>query len=203
MIRLLGHTAVFVLLVHVNLSVAGDHLPPRPDWQTSADNCSWHWEEGGGIGLWTEVCTFHGMEWRVSWDEEQAAFVTRSGAELAGVAVQPWRLPASSGIDALTKVLEQTGNLSPDAPCEWRSIALRPAPRTMAFFVLAPIAPDAFAPTPLGEIPEPLCGPYGASTHGVRYFIVDLRWQGRAIFVDEGQERPLFDPASITMRTSN
>lgn len=56
----------------------------------------------------------------------------------------------------------------------------------------------AFAPTATGEVPDPVCGIYGASTHGVRYFITDLRWPDRAIFVDEGQERPLFDPTSIT-----
>jgi hypothetical protein len=32
----------------------------------------------------------------------------------------------------------------------------------------------------------------------VRYFVTDLRWPDRAIFVEEGQERPLFDPSSIT-----
>jgi hypothetical protein len=32
----------------------------------------------------------------------------------------------------------------------------------------------------------------------VRYFIVDRRWPDRVIFVNEGQERPMFDPESIT-----
>ena len=66
--------------------------------------------------------------------------------------------------------------------------------------MLSPASPQALGPTAQGEVPEPLCGPYGASTHGVRYFIVDLRWPGLAVFVDEGQERPMFDPASITVR---
>jgi len=54
--------------------------------------------------------------------------------------------------------------------------------------------------TPSGDIPEPPCGPYGASTHGVRYFLVDLRQPDRLIFVDEGQDQPMFDPSSIVGR---
>ena len=73
-----------------------------------------------------------------------------------------------------------------------------PAPRTIAFHILTPIDQAALSPTVSGDIPEPACGPYGASTHGVRYFVTDLRWPDRAIFVDEGQERPMFDPSSIT-----
>lgn len=69
----------------------------------------------------------------------------------------------------------------------------------MAFHVLAPIDPAALAPTLAGEVPDPVCGSYGASTHGVWYFITDLRWPDRAVLVEEGQERPLFDPASITL----
>lgn len=54
--------------------------------------------------------------------------------------------------------------------------------------------------TEQGEVPEPVCGAYGHSTHGVRYFITDLRWPELVIFVDEGQERPLFEPRSISFR---
>jgi len=66
-------------------------------------------------------------------------------------------------------------------------------------FGLAPSDPAALGPTATGEVP----GPYGASTHGVRYVITDLRCPGYAIFVEEGQERPLFEPRSITRLPSH
>jgi len=69
----------------------------------------------------------------------------------------------------------------------------------MAVHVLAPIHPVALAPTAAGEVPDPVCGPYCASTPGVRYSLTDLRWPNRAIFVEEGQERPLFYPSGITV----
>jgi hypothetical protein len=101
---------------------------------------------------------------------------------------------------SLSEALIKKGYLKPDSPCVWKRVSMRPAPQTMAFFTLAPNAPEALGPTASGEVPEPLCGPYGASTHGVRYFITDTRWPDQAIFVEEGQERPLFDATSITVR---
>lgn len=172
--------------------------PPKPDWQTDASRCNWNWREGGGIGLWTETCRFNGNVWQVVFDRDRAAFVTRRDNEIMSIAVQRFVLPKGAGLAALGQTLIETGQLLADAACDWQNIALRPAPRTTAFHMLAPTDPAALRPTALGEVPEPVCGPYGASTHGVRYFITDLRWPDVAIFVEEGQERPMFDPSSIT-----
>ena len=199
--------SVRVLLAGLAVLGACSHLPveeasrpPRPDWQTDAGRCSWHWREGGGLGLWTETCRLSTGLWQVSWDAGRSAFVQRHEGDVIGIVVQSWPLPGDTGVQALTPALTRAGQLAAHADCQWKPVALRPAPRTTSFFVLSPAAPQALGPTAQGEVPEPLCGPYGASTHGVRYFIVDLRWPGLAVFVDEGQERPMFDAASITPR---
>ena len=176
----------------------GSSRPPLPAWQTDAANCSWQWREGRGLGLWAETCDFNGSAWQVVWDEGRAAFVTHNDDTDMGIAVQAFALPYGAGMDALGQTLVAAGALDANAACAWQVTALRPAPGTMAFHVLAPTDPAALAPTAEGEVPDPVCGPYGASTHGIRYFITDLRWPGLAVFVEEGQERPLFDPASIT-----
>lgn len=169
-----------------------------PDWQTDSVNCSWHWREGGGIGLWAETCRFNGAIWEVVWDENLAAFVTRNDATLIGLAIQAFPLSSGESISALSETLVEAGSLDANHACIWRAVGLRPAPRTMAFYFLTPTDTAALSPTLSGDVPEPVCGPYGASTHGVRYFMTDLRWPDRAIFVEEGQERPMFDPSSIT-----
>ena len=145
------------------------------------------------------------------WDGPLAAFVLRHEGRIQATVVQSWALPLGQGTDAsspvsthrltraLTRALREAGALAPQAPCHWQAIAPRPAPRTQAFRALVPRDPKALAPTALGEVPEPVCAPYGASTHGVRYFMFDRRWPGQAVFVDEGQERPMFDPASIVV----
>ena len=183
------------LTAHAN----GDSRPPVPTWHTDARHCSWHWREGGGVGLWAESCKLSTGRWQVVWDAGRSAFVLQHNGAVQGVVVQSWPLPPGGGLAALTRALVDAGQLAPDAECRWTPVPLRPAPRTMAFFTLSPTAPDALAPTAQGEIPAPRCGPYGASTHGVRYFITDLRWPDRAIFVEEGQERPMFEPRSITV----
>ena len=179
-------------------SIEGD-TPPRPNWQTDADRCSWHWQQGGGLGLWAETCQFSTGRWQVSWDDRLRAFVLQRDAMTVGLVVQPWTIAAGAGLEGLKRALIGAGHLESNADCRWKSVPIRPAPRTRAHFVLAPSSPDALKPTPQGEVPEPMCGPYGASTHGVRYFIVDLSRPDLAIFVDEGQERPLFDAGSITV----
>lgn len=192
--------AALILAIAVPVPTLADSSlrPPMPDWQTAPASCAWHWREGGGLGLWAETCVFNGATWQVDWDADRAVFVTRAGDAVMGIAVQGFTLPPGSGISALTEVLVATGHLDPEAACAWQTIRLRPAPRTMAFHVLGPTDPQSLASTAEGEIPEPVCGPYGVSTHGLRFFVTDLHWPKRAIFVEEGQERPLFDPSSIT-----
>jgi hypothetical protein len=198
MIRAVITVAVFAATSPVMAQANGGIRPDMPEWQTDAANCSWHWREGGGIGLWAETCRFNDRTWQVVWYEDQAAFVTRADDSEMGIAVQVFDLPSGSSISALGQTLIEAGALDANAACIWDAIALRPAPRTMAFHVLTPADQTALGPTPSGDIPEPACGPYGASTHGLRYFLTDLRWSDVAVFIDEGQERPLFDPASIT-----
>ncbi len=189
----------FVIVLTVPAAALADTTrPPMPGWHSDLEACVWHWREGGGIGLWAEICVFNGTVWQVRWDDERAAFVTRSGDGVMGVAVQGFTLPPGAGIAALSNTLIAADHLEAEAACAWQAIALRPAPPTMTFYVLTPTDPETLAPSAVGEVPDPVCGAYGVSTHGVRYFITDLRWPDHAIFVDEGQERPLFDPSSIT-----
>jgi hypothetical protein len=173
--------------------------PPVPDWQTDAA-CTWEWREGGGIGLWTERCALSTGLWEVVWREEAGAFVQEAGGAEMGIVVQPFAFDPADPEPLRLRLLE-AGGLGADAPCAFEGAAVRPAPRTVGFLVLMPTVPDAFAPTATGDVPDPLCGPYGASTHGVRYIVTDLRWPGVAVFVEEGQERPMFDPASLTAVT--
>ena len=196
---------MLVLTLLVSACGTRDHFarPSMPNWQTDAATCEWHWREGGGIGLWAESCVLNGATWQVIWDADRAAFANRRDGALMGIAVQGFALPPGAGIAALNETLIAAGQLEPDAACAWRAIALRAFPRTMTLHSLAPIDSAAFAPTANGEVPNPICGPYGASTHGARYFITDLRWPNVAIFVEEGQERPLFDPRSINWILTN
>jgi hypothetical protein len=189
MIRVLS-----VLLLAATPAAADEARPPIPDWQTDAA-CTWDWREGGGFGLWTERCALSTGLWEIVWDEEAGAFMQVVEGEPFALLVQPF---AVADRDALRLRLLDAGGLGPDAPCAFEPAAIRPGPKTMTTYVLMPTVENAFAPTAEGDVPDPLCGPYGASTHGVRYLVEDLRWPGVAVFVEEGQERPMFAPMSLT-----
>lgn len=199
----LGFTALLAYSLATGMLHAGQDalspIPLTPSWQTDARHCEWVWREGGSLGLWTETCTLQDGRWDVVWDETQAAFVSRRNGETMGVVVQILRLPGDQDPERFTASLQKAGLLGLDADCAWERITLWPATPSMTFSRFAPLAPDALAMTPQGEVPEPQCGPYGHSTHGVRYFIQDQRWPDRVIFVDEGQERGLFDIRSVTL----
>jgi hypothetical protein len=187
-------------LLLLTLGACSSYQPPKPQWQTDKQQCSWHWIEGGNLGLWAETCNLSTGQWTVGWSSTENAFVLKRDKDIQRIVIQRWEISPEKGIHSLSRELIKRGYLGPDAPCVWKRVAMRAAPRTMAFFVFAPAASDALSPTTSGEVPDPLCGPYGASTHGVRYFITDTRWPGQALFVEEGQERPMFDPVSITVR---
>lgn len=174
-------------------------LPSKPDWHTSKNDCSWQWIQGGGLAMWSETCLLSTGRWSMVWDEIQHGFVLHHQNQIVDLVVQPWKISPDRGISSLSKSLSEAGYLAADNDCQWESVPIRKSPRTMSSYMLRSSKPDALAPSAQGEVPEALCGPYGQSTHGVRYFIVDLRWPDLAIFVNEGQERPMFDPASISV----
>lgn len=198
MIRAAITTAIFAVVSPTIGHANGSSLPAMPEWQTDSHNCSWHWREGGGIGLWAETCRFNDARWQVVWDDDLAAFVTKNDDTVIGLAVQAFTLSGGASIATLSETLVEAGSLDANHACIWQTSALRPAPRTIVFHILTPMDQAALRPTVSGDIPDPACGPYGASTHGVRYFMTDLRLPDRVVFVEEGQERPMFDPLSIT-----
>ena len=55
----------------------------------------------------------------------------------------------------------------------------------------------AFDATPSDEVPEPPCGDYGWSTHGLRYFMTDIRHPDNVLYLNEGQDGMMFDPRTV------
>ncbi len=187
-----------VLVVLVASQAVAGARPPVPDWQTDADACAWEWQSGGGIGFWAERCVLGGALWAIAWDAARAGFVQTRDGTAQGMVVQPFRIGSGPVDGAIHAALIARGAVDAAAPCRVVTVAAWPVPNSMTTHVLTPTAADALAMTASGEVPDPVCGPYGVSTHGLRYLATDLRWPGLAVFVEAGQERPLFDPASLS-----
>ena len=192
----LAATALAVACAH-----AVNDQPPPVD-RLVAEGCRWERVEGGGLSLWAQACDLATGRWRLAWNTQRRGFEVTVNGQAHALVVQPWQVEADgaqAGHAAVVAALKAAGHLPPDSSCRLAPAAVRPLPRTAATFVLAPPVPVPPV-TASGEVPEPPCGAYGASTHGVRYFLTDLRWPGLAVFIDEGQEQPMFDPRSISVR---
>lgn len=190
------------ILIAASTINAAELRPPKPETSsTSAQGqCRWVWVQGRGIGLWSEACTLPTGRWRVVWRAKTQSFELQRNGRRTDTVVRLWSVAPDDPLETLLKTLKAEG-LVPDNEerCVFLPKAIRPDVRTRAFFVIKPQAGDPPAVTPSGEIPEPPCGDLGASTHGVRYFMTDLRAPGRVVFVNEGQDGLMFDPRSITL----
>jgi hypothetical protein len=57
----------------------------------------------------------------------------------------------------------------------------------------------ALRATPRDQVPDPPCGAYGWSTHGVRAFVVDPRAPRWVVYVNLGQDGTLIDPDTLAI----
>jgi hypothetical protein len=161
-----------------------------------AAGCRWEPVAGGGLALWTQACDLATGQWRVAWNPSNQAFVLQVDGRPQSVVVQSWALAGGQGPQSVVAALKAAGQLPTQSDCRLVPARVRPLPPRLAGYVLAAPVPVP-AVTASGEIPEPPCGPYGVSTHGVRYFAFDPQRPDRVVFIDEGQDQPLFDARSL------
>jgi len=85
------------------------------------------------------------------------------------------------------------------ADCQFKPVNIRPAPQTIAFYDIRPEGERLkdYEWAPKDQVPDPPCGEYGWSTHGIRYFISDLRQPELILYVNEGQDGTMIEPGSI------
>jgi hypothetical protein len=174
--------------------------PAPPASRVDPAACTWVWAEMAGFGLWTERCALSTGLWRIVADPKLPGLVLMADDTPMLVAVQAFAKPAAAGIEAILPALVQGGYVPAD-DCVFAPVALRPAARTVATFEIVPVGARlaAFEATPEDLIPDPPCGAYGWSTHGVRCFVSDLRRPGTILYIDEGQDGTLIAPETLTV----
>lgn len=175
--------------------------PPQPTHSRFPDRCRWEWKTGGGLGVWAEHCELDTGVWELRNDPDLPGFVlTVDGIDEAAV-LQVFRKPPGADISAILPELRQRGYIPDDGECIFAPADIRPAERTIAFFDIRPTGArkTAFEATPEDEVPDPPCGDYGWSTHGVRYFMTDSRFPDRVVYINTGQDGLMFDPETVTL----
>lgn len=191
--------ALFAVVVQLAFLIGQAARAQTPPAGLSAPDagCRWVFAEGGGFGLWTQECRLATGLWRVQWRTDLGGFALFRDDDPQAVVLRPWPLPLADQPASVLPGLRAAG-LAPENPdCTLVPAALRPLPRTMRTLQLRPAEGWPPARAEDASVPEPPCGPLGASTHAVRYALTDLRWPEWVVFVDEGQDGTLIAPQTL------
>jgi len=176
--------------------------PPQPtESAVDATKCQWEWKQGGGVGVWAERCALDTGVWELKFEESLLGFVLTVDGNAGETVLQLFKKPADADISAILPDLRKRGTIPDDELCVFEPAAIRAAPRTIAFFDIQPTGDRkaAFDATPSDDVPEPPCGDYGWSTHGLRYFMTDIRHADSVLYLNEGQDGMMFDPRTVTI----
>jgi hypothetical protein len=193
-------------------SSAFAQTPAMPTHGTDPEKCVWEWKQqelpdGGTLGVWAERCAFDTGDWELVWAADLPGFNLAVDGEPQFTVIQVFDKPAEAEPSAILPELRERGYIPDDDECILEPAAdsvlatIGPSPRTQAFFEVRPTGARlaALEATPADEVPEPPCGEYGWSTHGVRYFMTDITHATRVIYVNLGQDGTMFDPRTIIL----
>lgn len=198
-ISLLSVILTALLLQHP--TARAEDRPAEPKTKTDAA-CSWVWTEGDGISLWTEACKLPTGSWAVKWKDTIPGFELEANGQPVLTVVHVLKKPADAPLRAVLPSLIKAG-LIPDTPdCVLKPAVIKTRPPGTTAFEIRPEGArlKALESTPQDEVPEPPCGDYGWSTHGIRYVLVNPSHPDTVVYVDEGQDGTMIAPETIRLR---
>ncbi len=154
-----------------------------------------------GVSVATQACRYSTGLWRVEVDPALPGLALWRDAERVTTVLQVFRKPADAPIDVILPQLVAQGRVPDVEDCRFVAVSMRAAARSIAFHQVRPVGKRlaAIEARIRDEVPEPACGDYGWSTHGVRYFMTDTLRPDRVLYIDEGQDGTLIDAAGITV----
>ena len=188
----------------IGLASAGCGVAPqaRVPVAAPASACQWQWLEAGPLRVRVEDCRHATGHWRVRHDPDLPGLALWRDGERVQTVLHWLRKPESADVRAVMATLQAGGHVPPGEDCVFREVPGPVQPAGTRRHEIRPAGErlKAFEATPRDQVPDPPCGAYGWSTHGVRYFLTDARQPGWVLFVDIGQDGTQVDPASISWR---
>ena len=194
---------VLALLLCAAPALAADppsDAPPKPGWSSSAKDCNWVWREGGGVGLWTEVCDFGNGLRAVAYDAARDLFTTTVDGKPDMTVLRQFREPG--GPEALAAALKKQGLLLDSAECQMVKVPDTAAPAGWTGWNVMPTGKlkEAFDKEVQEQVPEPPCGELGYTADSVTFFMVKDDAPGRVFHVDLGQDASMLDIKTIRLQ---
>lgn len=154
-----------------------------------------------GLQVQAQDCHYATGHWRVLADAGLPGFALWRDNERIATVIHVLRTPAAAPLSSVLSALAARGLIPPDE-CVFAPADLRIAPAAgRRHHEIRPQGQRLarLRATPADQVPDPPCGDYGASTHGVRYFITDVRHPGWVLYVNLGQDGTQIEPSSIAI----
>ncbi|MFO1123732.1 MAG: hypothetical protein U1F47_15605 [Hyphomicrobiales bacterium] len=180
-------------------TVAGQ--PSRPFYATDQKLCSWSWQTGAGVGLWTEDCTFDNGRWNVAYDKTQDFFGLHvDNGELYPV-LRHFRVDPAKGLDALLPDLKRRGLVLDSPDCVFMKSEEQWGAPGWTMWQVMPVGKvkAAFEALPKDEVPEPPCGQTGYAVDSIGFFMTHADHPDRVLYVNLGQDGTMIDPFSVQL----
>jgi len=184
-------------------SCAGTHLSPAtapPALAEAAGNaCVIEHFQVENLHVDGQSCRYATGHWHLRLEPALPGLALWRDEERIDTVVQLFPRDPDVPVDTVLATLRTRGYIPPDHDCVFEPAKLWAAPRTIAFFQVQPVGErlQRLKATPRDEVPDPPCGDYGWSTHGVRYFLTDLRAPQWLVYVNEGQDGTLVNPRTL------
>lgn len=175
---------------------------PQPFYVSSVANCKSVWKTGKGIGLWAEDCNFGGEHWTLNYNEADDAFVLGNGTTANNVAIiRQFHKKASDGLAVLLPELRAKKFIPDDDECKFEVSKGKAKIPHMTIYDIMPTGKrkEEYDKAPQDEIPDPPCGDLGFAVDFQAYFMIDDRTPDRVLYLNEGQDVPMFDAYSFKL----
>lgn len=156
-------------------------------------------------GLWLQAqdCRLSTGHWRVLAEPALPGLALWRDGDRQATVLQVFTKPADAPVSDILPALRAGGHIPDDDDCQPVPASPAPAapaaPATQTRYEIRPFGARlrALQATPADQVPNPPCGAYGWSTHGVRYLLLDQRRPDRVLYLDEGQDGTLIQPVTL------
>lgn len=194
--RALGVLAAGGLLV----ACAMPGLVPLANAPAPATDCREVELSVAGLRFQAQDCRLSTGHWRVLAEPTLPGLALWRDGDRQATVLQVFTKPADAPVSTILPALRAGGHIPDDEDCQpVPASPARTAPATQTRYEIRPFGARlrALQATPADQVPDPPCGAYGWSTHGVRYLLLDQRRPDRVLYLDEGQDGTLIRPLTL------
>ena len=170
-------------------------FPPRPD-REPLSGFEWRTIRAAGLEFWAQTDSITSITADDSIPDAITVSGIAGGKKSSRTIIRIFPLP-DGNIESVIVELKKTGRWDEATDCAFREV--ESSRKGVRRYVLEPAGgyAESLEETLRTQAVPSTCSGWGVGNSGMRYFEIHDRHPDKAVFVEIGQEQPLFDPKSI------